>query len=732
MKKNRFIIAIFFAILLVSFTIAVFSRPAKIMAASGIWGSIVGSSLSEYQTSVSNSSSKLVPTDTWGSMTLKNGNTFSYIIHTSISGTCRSYRVEGKVTSPTNVLLADEYDPMGYNTTCSGAEAFANGSMFMLADSNGRVTAYFKTYTQPYMSGPTYYYHKQGISDWVWDSPSLTANLAANPNSGVSPLNTTLTATPGGNVTGTINYSFWWNCNSTSSTYAATVMACGDPHTSTIGAKFDGTSANPQTVSHSYSPAGTYYGKVIIERGSLTAEKRATITVNSPPAPTVTLTANGSSGSTTIAYNASANLAWSSSNATSCNAAWTTSTATSGTQTTGNLIASKSYSITCVNGNSNANANVNVVVTPPALTASLSANPANGPAPLGTSLTANAGGTATGTLNYSFWWNCNSTAMTYAAAVTACGDPHTATIGFKKDGISNILLVATNTYTPAGADYGKVIIERGALSAESRATVTVTSAPQTLTASLVANPVSGPITFSPELTAIPGGTATGTISYSFWWNCNSIATTYMTTLAACGSPQAKFDGVTDIPKKTMASYSSVGIFTVKVVIERGTLSAESRVAVTANTTPTLTAELIAMPSSGLSPLNTTLTATTGGSMTGSINYTFWWDCSTPGSDYASTVAACGNPLGNPNIGDKTHDGVTTTLLPILHAYTGAGIYHTVVVIERGSLAKVATADVTVAPAGNPSSIRVDVNVGWDERGEPKSVDYYSVLENLNN
>jgi len=67
----------------------------------------------------------------------------------------------------------------------------------------------------------------------------------------------------------------------------------------------------------------------------------------SPPPPAPTL--NFSATSTSIAYNSSTTLNWSSTNATSCTAsgAWSGSKGTSGSQSTGNLTSSKTYSLSC-------------------------------------------------------------------------------------------------------------------------------------------------------------------------------------------------------------------------------------------------------------------------------------------------------------------------------------------------------------------------------------------------
>ena len=79
-----------------------------------------------------------------------------------------------------------------------------------------------------------------------------------------------------------------------------------------------------------------------------------TVTVNMPAVPTVGLTCNGNSGSCSIAYNSSANLAWTPSGSyiSSCTASgnWSGSKSTSGgSESTGNLSSSKTYSIYCSN-----------------------------------------------------------------------------------------------------------------------------------------------------------------------------------------------------------------------------------------------------------------------------------------------------------------------------------------------------------------------------------------------
>ncbi|MBN2020809.1 MAG: hypothetical protein JW749_11370 [Sedimentisphaerales bacterium] len=123
---------------------------------------------------------------------------------------------------------------------------------------------------------------------------TLSVSLTAQPASGTAPLNVNLTADVSGTASGTINYSFWWNCNDLSTSVSYVSSVCGDPWNSTYGAKFDGIWDDPKTVNHIYSSPGTYSAKVIAERGSAPpAENRFTITVNPPPdttPPTVAIT----------------------------------------------------------------------------------------------------------------------------------------------------------------------------------------------------------------------------------------------------------------------------------------------------------------------------------------------------------------------------------------------------------------------------------------------------------
>jgi hypothetical protein len=92
-----------------------------------------------------------------------------------------------------------------------------------------------------------------------------------------------------------------------------------------------------------------------------TAQRSVTVTVSSgPAAPTVTLNANP----TAVNVNGTSTLTWSSTNATSCTASggWTGSKSTSGTETTGALSNTTSYTLSCTGAGGNAQQSVTVTV----------------------------------------------------------------------------------------------------------------------------------------------------------------------------------------------------------------------------------------------------------------------------------------------------------------------------------------------------------------------------------
>lgn len=179
--------------------------------------------------------------------------------------------------------------------------------------------------------------------------PVPTVTISANPTT--VPFNTASTLT-------------WSSTNATSCTAS----------NGWTGSK--GTSGSQST--GSLTTGKTYTLTCTNATGSAVAS--ATVTVGAaPPAPTVTLSASPNP----VAYNTASTLTWTPTNATSCTATGGTfagsKSVSGGTQSTGNLIANTTYSITC-SGITSPSATASVTVTvgaapPPLPTVTLSASP---------------------------------------------------------------------------------------------------------------------------------------------------------------------------------------------------------------------------------------------------------------------------------------------------------------------------------------------------------------------
>src|SRR5207245_7965378 len=134
------------------------------------------------------------------------------------------------------------------------------------------------TFTDSVLTPDTYFYrvracNSTGCSAYsneatVTPSTMLSVSLTPNPVGGMPPLNTTLTASVTGTATGTINYTFWWNCKDPGTSVSGVTATCGDPTITAIGAKFNAVTATSLSVSHVYSSESAFTAKVIAERGT--------------------------------------------------------------------------------------------------------------------------------------------------------------------------------------------------------------------------------------------------------------------------------------------------------------------------------------------------------------------------------------------------------------------------------------------------------------------------------
>src|SRR5262245_12418648 len=277
-----------------------------------------------------------------------------------------------------------------------------------------------------------------------------------------SPPTVTFAATPGSVPRGSASVLAW------SSTNAGSCTASGDwsGARGTSGTR----STGALTASKTYSLTCTGLG------GSASASVAVTVL----PVPTVSLTAAPAS----ISSGSASTLSWGSTDAASCTASgdWSGNRAVSGTESTGVLTGSKSYSLTCTGPGGSASASAQVTVTalpppPPAPTVSLLGDPlsvAGGGASTlswtstnATSCTASGGwsgdlGTSgsqpTGTLDAStaFSLTCTGAGGSASASVTVTVLPpptvsFTASPGFVPSGTASILSWSSTGATSCSA-----------------------------------------------------------------------------------------------------------------------------------------------------------------------------------------------------------------------------------------------------------------------------------------
>ncbi|GIU76285.1 MAG: hypothetical protein KatS3mg004_3372 [Bryobacteraceae bacterium] len=312
------------------------------------------------------------------------------------------------------------------------------------------------------------------------------------------------------------------------------------------------------------------------------------------------------------------------------------------------------------------------------LTVTLSANPSSGTAPLnGVSLTATVGGTATGTINYTFYCNRADTGINITSGWAA-----------KFDGVYDNPKTASGacSYSAPGTYTAKVIVERGsAPPTQAQATVTVTAAAPVLTG---ATPNSIPQGSSYQNVTLTGSGFTTSSYHQFsvdggsTWSWATAAPTYNSSTSLT----------------VAVNNTIVRTVWVRVCSSYGSSVCSNSVTVTIQAAQTLTVTLNANPSSGTAPLNgVSLTATVGGTATGTINYTFYCNRADTGINITSGWAAKFDGVyDNP----KTASGACS--------YSAPGTYTAKVIVERGSAPPTqAQAKVTVtaaAPVPTVSSV----------------------------
>jgi hypothetical protein len=532
---------------------------------------------------------------------------------------------DGPITIPYNTAATLTWTSTNANT-CYASGDWSGSKLTSGSESTGNLTTKLSYTYNITCTGPG-----GSVSDSVRvddDPPTLSVTLQASPASGCASLNgVDLQASVSGTAVGTINYKF--DCT----------------NNGTWDLEINGSSQNPYTATDlcSYATPGTYTAKVRVERSIATpAENTTQIQVNdcTPNPPTVDIKANGSDGPITIAYNTSANLTWTSTNATTCYASngWSGSKSTSGSESTGNLTSSRTYTITCTGTGGSGSDSVTVNVQTGSFSVILEAIPSSGCASLqGVDLRATLSGSASGVAT--FYFDCTNDGTWEG---TYSGDYE----GFTAYDICNYS--TTGTYT------AKVRAERQGLTAENTTQINSTSCYTTPTVDIEANGSDGPITIAYNTSATLTWTSTNATTcyaYNGWSGSKSTS----------GSEST--GNLTYSRTHTITCTGTGGSASDSVTVNTGSYE--------------LYASLYVNPSSGCAPLNgVDFTVTVSGTATGYINHLF--DCTNDGT-WERTVT--------------TNDS-SYTVYDVCN-YSSAGTYTVKVRTERQSLTVDNTAQITV-------------------------------------
>lgn len=148
---------------------------------------------------------------------------------------------------------------------------------------------------------------------------------------------------------------------------------------------------------------------------------------------------------------------------------------------------------------------------------SLSATPSSGVGPLSTNLQTSVGGSAQGTINYWYWWNCARQGSNLASVISACGNPETdPNVGMKINASPDNPKSVTHSYLGNPLTYDpKVIVERQNLSAACNANVTARLVDLKVRGTNDSNPKNFALTDGP-ITATPGNRV------DFVWQTNNV------------------------------------------------------------------------------------------------------------------------------------------------------------------------------------------------------------------
>ncbi|PJE50565.1 MAG: hypothetical protein COV29_04125, partial [Candidatus Yanofskybacteria bacterium CG10_big_fil_rev_8_21_14_0_10_36_16] len=134
---------------------------------------------------------------------------------------------------------------------------------------------------------------------FICTTPIVSVAWSGSPLTGIAPLDVDFIAdvTYDGSPSDSINYSVWWNCNDPGNNVGLVSGVCGalpNPAlgscaSNSVGYKCEGVLTDPLNVpTHTYSSAGSFWAKVIVERGTAVPDEDRIniVATNNPPSVT--------------------------------------------------------------------------------------------------------------------------------------------------------------------------------------------------------------------------------------------------------------------------------------------------------------------------------------------------------------------------------------------------------------------------------------------------------------
>ncbi len=451
-------------------------------------------------------------------------------------------------------------------------------------------------------------------TDYGWGVSSCSATIAPPP-----PTPTGLSVSAGSCDSNLLNIS--WNASGGATSYQVYRDGGGTPVYNASGLSFQDTSLTPGTP-HSYTVVATSLAGSSAPSGSVigTVSSACPISVTLSASPAGPLTAPGTT-----------RLTWTTTGSpTSCTASnyWSGSKTPSGgfEDRTGIPASTQIFDITCSKaGTSDATARATVVVNPPAPTVTLVANPTTGTSPLTSTLTWTVSGSNVTSCTAGGGWSGSKAVAGGNQTISGISAATTYTLYCTNAGGNSPTVSAT--VTPVGA-----------------ISVTLSASP--------AGPLTAPGTT--RLTWTTTGSPTSCTASNYW--------------SGSKTPSGGFEDRTGIPASTQ-------IFDI-TCSKAGTSDATARATVVVNP-PAPTVTLVANPTTGTSPLTSTLTWTVSGSNVTSC---------TAGGGWSGSKAVAG--------GNQTISGISAATTYTLYCTNAGGNSPTV------------SATVTPTP---PAVVNIDAN-----------------------